>query len=55
MPKSNYSPKQEKALGSVREIVDQLIDLESLQKRAYQSVLSLDNTLDQTIADISLG
>ncbi len=51
---SGYNNKQLSALQKVRGIVEQLIEIEDLQKRKYQSQLGLKGYLDASLADLLL-
>lgn len=52
---TDYAPEQKKSLEIVRGLVGELVELENLQKKAYQCpVIGLEGAMDQAIADISL-
>ena len=49
-----YSTEQNQALSQMYDVVKQLVEVEELQNRRYQPILSLKNALDQATADIAL-
>jgi len=54
MEEDNYNPEQKKAVEKVMGLVNQLVELEDLQRRAHQPIYRLSCAIDQTISDISL-
>ncbi|MBS3071811.1 hypothetical protein J4408_02370 [Candidatus Pacearchaeota archaeon] len=54
MSQDQYTLEQQKSLKSVRDITGKLIEIEDLQRRAYQPIYDMNCAMNQAVADLSL-